>query len=916
MANKRCLIGTSLSDKRMFFNWLHNTAAPRSQGNISDGGWPKNGVSINTATAVYPPLDMVGKQIVFGWQGEAAGFTFFTNGLGAEVVTGGAFVTSLRPADSGSVSNLAMSGTNGRVVFTVASQALPPDPTQITLSFSATSGYAWNNFKGLYLCYLDEEADYLAAMAGDDPAAIFRPEYVDAFIELGLTDFRPMGWANPNDNNNETSWDYRPDWKNDFNVVRDTTGWYEDLWVGTISGDGDYTCSAPSYWPGLVHGAQVQGQLASNNTKKFPTLTVGSEDTVRVAAIYGNTAIVSVAGTIAIGNELEITFHSPSLPGGEHTVSFTATAATAANVATGLVAAITADATLQAAHIWTDYSANSTSFRVVWSYDITFVSDIVTNVVSGSGTMDAYMGSLTQTLPGALTIDDNQNPNDDYTFTYDAYLNCFQPSASGVTNRMPLEVQIAFSNRLGTNFWATLPTFATADYIANAGALMAAEVAPGKEIDIECSNEIWNGGAGFQQTTYGRCLGISFGLSFGSAHDISTGYALLTSKMFDALDAVPALVSRGYNGVLACQAAGGAGSNIRDYRFGGAALNNGQLTPTGDARYARLIGQEYHTSPNRPSDRGNVISYATYYLGPQSRAYLPSGNLLLCGPEGSSISGLLAAADAYDSGDPAQMQAAIEWLDWDITKGLDFGASKNAPRLSVTSMTFATPGVVTTNVAHGLSVGSACAFIAGGTNGFPSSGTIPSNVTAGRNYYVTAVPTGTTFRMSETPGGSDLAFASAATGTNYLGTLFSQSVDGMAIAYYQPFETLLASYDSHRASLGKPPMELRCYEGCLELWRPTISTTSDGTDISGYTGIGGKLDRLYKAYKRSVELRRTSRRQLEMFLSYSHSTVAAQLLMFGDNLWALHADQVGSEKWQHYYGQKRFANRTKTVDVE
>lgn len=889
---------------------LHSTIIPRSQGNTDDRGWPKNGATLTASTFWYPP-EIAGRQLVLGWQGTSSGFYFNLTGYSGAIVSGGAFVNEIRPTDSGSVNTLTAVGTNGRIVFTIASPP-PPPSTQINIQYKNTSGYVWTDFRGLYLCYIEEEAEYLAAIAGNDPGALFRQEFVDAHTELGLTDFRPMGWTNPNDSNNESLWNYRPDWKNDFNIVR-RDGWYDGLWAGTISGDGDYTCSAPPDWPGLVHGVVVQGRLASNNTKKFPTLTVGSEDTIRIAAYSANTPFVAVAGTIAIGNQFDLTFYSPSLPGGDHTVSFTATVATAANVAAGLVAAIAADATLQAAHIWTDYGAGGVNFRVVWSYDITNVTDIVPTVVSGSGTMDAYMGSLTQTLTTTLvnTVD--------MTFTYDDYLKCFKAIGTGITNRIPLEVQIAFSNRIGTNFWATFPPFATDDYITNAGTMLAAEVASDKTIDIELSNEEWNPGASFQQTTYARCIGLSFGLPFGTRRDISVGYGLRVSRMFDQLDNIPALVTRGYNGVVATQAANFAGSDVDQYRFSGADLHTGTLTPTGDNRYARVIGQNYNASPNRPRDRANVLSYATYYSGSQSRNFGQYGNLELGGPDGSSISGLIGAADAYDSGDPAQMQAAIEWMDWDINRGLDFGAktgSSSPPRISVTSMTMATPGVVTTSGGHGLSVGSACAVIPGGTNGFTSSGTLPSNIVAGRNYYAAVVPTTTTFQVAETPGGPAIAFASAATGTNFLGTIGTQAADRIETLYYQPFETLLASYDASRASLGKPPLQLKCYEGGLELAYPTASTTSDGTNVTGYSGAGGKFDLLYQGYKRSVECRRTVRRQMEVFMSYSHSTVAAQLDMFTGNTWSLHAGEVGSEKWQSYYGVKRFANRTKTVDVD
>jgi hypothetical protein len=72
----------------------------------------------------------------------------------------------------------------------------------------------------------------------------------------------------------------------------------------------------------------------------------------------------------------------------------------------------------------------------------------------------------------------------------------------------------------------------------------------------------------------------------------------------------------------------------------------------------------------------------------------------------------------------------------------------------------ASPAVFTTPTAHGFSVGQ--------TLYFTTTGSLPTGLTANESYYITAVPSTTTFNVSATPAGSNVNTSSAGSGTHTL----------------------------------------------------------------------------------------------------------------------------------------------------
>jgi hypothetical protein len=76
------------------------------------------------------------------------------------------------------------------------------------------------------------------------------------------------------------------------------------------------------------------------------------------------------------------------------------------------------------------------------------------------------------------------------------------------------------------------------------------------------------------------------------------------------------------------------------------------------------------------------------------------------------------------------------------------------------TITNASPAVFTTPSAHGFAVGQ--------TLYFTTTGALPTGLTASQSYYITAVPSTTTFNVSATPAGSNVNTSSAGSGTHTL----------------------------------------------------------------------------------------------------------------------------------------------------
>lgn len=271
------------------------------------------------------------------------------------------------------------------------------------------------------------------------------------------------------------------------------------------------------------------------------------------------------------------------------------------------------------------------------------------------------------------------------TLIYDDLLGGYLVTFGAMTCNVPVEVQIGLANQVGCPLWynyaphityknSTMEPTNSATQIAT---LIASTLNSG--CYFEYANEVWNFGAGFQQTSWAVACGAALGFPNNNNRQYHSFYALRLAQIMP-------LVTTAWGGkaglkcVLAWQAfdgGTGTGGSLNTYRLQGADLS----TSLGYTKYNSYVAANFNASPNRPVDVSDVCSYATYYSGAQCANF--DGNyknvggtgLTTGGPAsgpGSALSGLLGAADAFAGGDNVN---PIGWLDWDIRQGTNNGTA-------------------------------------------------------------------------------------------------------------------------------------------------------------------------------------------------------------------------------------------------
>jgi len=260
------------------------------------------------------------------------------------------------------------------------------------------------------------------------------------------------------------------------------------------------------------------------------------------------------------------------------------------------------------------------------------------------------------------------------TLTYDSVLKAFLWQPDGQTPCIPYELQIAFANRVGANYWCNLPGYvddASAKAIAT---LVRTNLRTGAMAYFEYGNEIWNNA--FPATRWAATKGAALGFPPDNNRQIYGWYGLRTRQIMEIVTSTwsPRSTSQ-LKRVMAFQAFGPPqGTSI--YRFQGA-----DLVAT-NAQYAARGYRSYNVAPNRPIDFCDVLSYATYYSGAQCTNF--DGNYVANGASG--IAQLLAAADDYASGVSGKMGSALAFLDNDIRAGkLSNGAQGSQTLLALAS---------------------------------------------------------------------------------------------------------------------------------------------------------------------------------------------------------------------------------------
>lgn len=274
------------------------------------------------------------------------------------------------------------------------------------------------------------------------------------------------------------------------------------------------------------------------------------------------------------------------------------------------------------------------------------------------------------------------------TLIYDDLLGGYMVAFNGLTCGVPVEGQVGLANQVGCALWYNYAphitykntTMEPTSSVAQISTLLANTLNAG--CNQEYANEVWNFGAGFQHTSWAVVCGAALGFPSGNNRQYHGFYALRVVQIMPLVTAAWG-VKAGLKCVLGWQAFDGGtglGGSLNTYRLQGADLSTG----LGYTKYNSYVAANFNSSPNRPIDVCDSGAYATYYSGAQCSNF--DGNYKNVGGTGlttgapssgpgSTLLGLLGAADAFAAGGATNIANAIGWLDWDIRQGTNNGTA-------------------------------------------------------------------------------------------------------------------------------------------------------------------------------------------------------------------------------------------------
>lgn len=221
------------------------------------------------------------------------------------------------------------------------------------------------------------------------------------------------------------------------------------------------------------------------------------------------------------------------------------------------------------------------------------------------------------------------------TLIYDSQLDKVIYSSDGMTSGVPHGDLIELCNLVGAHGWLTHPFCALDDVITQSATLWKNGLNSGLRVYHEYANEVWN--FAFPFTSLAAAKGAVLGYPLGNNERVHGWYA---KRYLEIADLIAAVGGSNYRRVITVQAAGD-GPQYDTYRFKGADLGV--------------------VAPNRPIDKCEAISFASYFQGANVREFT--------GSYANPLTDLLTAADDYDSGIPASMASALAYIDNDIRAG-------------------------------------------------------------------------------------------------------------------------------------------------------------------------------------------------------------------------------------------------------
>lgn len=478
------------------------------------------------------------------------------------------------------------------------------------------------------------------------------------------------------------------------------------------------------------------------------------------------------------------------------------------------------------------------------------------------------------TLGGAGVIAAGANA----TLVYSKQLNVWLYTPTGITSLTPMETLVNLANTLGLSLWFNFPNLMNNSSMTSAATYACANL--NKTFYAEYSNEVWNPGAGFIQTSYATNAGRVIGFPNNNNRFVYGWYAFRSRQMFGLIESVCSASK--VQKVLAFQAfgPGGTGGSTNIYRLQGT-----DLTLDVNGLYTTVPGNivtNYSQAPNRPIDHANVMAYAHYYSGAELKNfdtnYLPTsgncGSTTTCAYFTGAISSTTLTVSSVTDGKLA------------VGQGIGGASVSDVTKITAMSPTVACGGI-------------ACTGTGGtGTYAVNNSQSVGSESLVGFTFFdlLTNANTYAAGGAANINTALNWVDNDVLNGVDSAGNTWPQTISQLNANIYPAWETVAATYTG---------IVVRAYEGAYEGFYPSATVCTNAGILAAYCGSTGSIATLLNAYKSDQRFFNTVTVQLTEFMSQSHSRSAAWLVTNGGQ-WGLTSTDLYSTAWKSFGAVQQF----------
>jgi hypothetical protein len=533
-------------------------------------------------------------------------------------------------------------------------------PSSMNCNFP--SGQTFTGFSGLILCRSTAPyAGDLAAVQGGVLSQCFNDDFLTIITALNPVCLRMLDSSGIN-----ASTITRNAYMTSVGALSYNSPRYPpSTWAGTGTGTNAFVFgSYPDMPVGLTDGEAFQGTLPATPTA-FAILGAASNGgKIQFTLASGDVATMTTGQKVVVDG-----YNNQTNGNGNGIWTITVDNATHITLTSGIDGA-------------------ASVFVNAWSSGGT----VSTATIASGGRTAKVIANQYGATPGRFNTGLVANAN--CTFIYDSYQDCWMATgAQGFSLAWPLEVRVALCNKLNKNYWHLFPAMyddasvtTEVDYIeANLNSNLSA-------VRWEYSNEVWN--TAFPQALWATNRGYALGFPAAN-NEQPFGWTALKHRIFMGL--VAAAWARGsLQRILPTAAVFNGSAGVKKWLYEGFDLNG-----TNFPLYAAKGFPNYDTSPNRPIDFTENLSYAPYYEGA-----LITQSGLSSGLSTSDKSGLKGAADNYATGTAPNIALAFAFFDGDIRTGTLNGVAGPATLASIATNYY--PGFAAAAVAYTPNKGIMC----------------------------------------------------------------------------------------------------------------------------------------------------------------------------------------------------------------